>query len=84
MDVMMRTGHHNRSGPSLQNTDYDLDTAHTVEVQREVDENGEMGSFGFTLNYEKPPIVGTIVPGEVVYSCMYIRIYSLRLSDCEL
>ena len=60
----MHTSQHSRTGSSLQNTDYDLDTAHTVEVQREVDENGDMGSFGFTLNYEKPPIVGTIVPGE--------------------
>ncbi len=41
------------------------DTAHTVEVTREVNERGELGSFGFTLNYEKPPIVGTIVPGEI-------------------
>ena len=66
MELMMQHsgGHHSRSGSTLQNTEYDLDTAHTVEVQREVDENGEMGSFGFTLNYEKPPIVGTIVPGE--------------------
>lgn len=73
MDVMMRAGHHQRSGSNLQNTDYDLDTAHTVEVQREVDENGELGSFGFTLNYEKPPIVGTIVPGKGCGCCIYFR-----------
>ena len=42
---------------------YSPDTAHTIEVTREEDENGEFGSFGFTLLYEKPPIVGTIVPG---------------------
>ena len=44
--------------------EYDPATAHTVEVHREVNDNGELGSFGFTLLYEKPPIVGTIVPGE--------------------
>ena len=42
---------------------YSLDTAHTIEVTREEDANGEFGSFGFTLLFEKPPIVGTIVPG---------------------
>ena len=44
--------------------EYSEDTAHTVEVIREENENKEFGSFGFTLLYEKPPIVGTIVPGE--------------------
>ena len=43
--------------------EYSEDTAHTIEVIREEDESGEFGSFGFTLLYEKPPIVGTIVPG---------------------
>ena len=42
---------------------YDPDSAHTVEVLREVNENGELGSFGFTLNNERPPVVGTVVPG---------------------
>jgi hypothetical protein len=42
---------------------YSLDTAHTIEVTREEDANGEFGSFGFTLLFEKPPIVGTLVPG---------------------
>lgn len=45
--------------------EYSEDTAHTVEVIREENEHGELGSFGFTLLYEKPPIVGTIVPGEL-------------------
>lgn len=43
--------------------EYSLETAHTIEVSREEDENGEFGSFGFTLLNEKPPNVGTIVPG---------------------
>ena len=46
--------------------DYSEDTAHTVEIIREENEHGELGSFGFTLQYEKPPVVGTIVPGEFV------------------
>lgn len=62
MELMMHTGPQGR-GQVVHACDYDLDTAHTVEVQREVDENGELGSFGFTLLYEKPTIVGTIVPG---------------------
>lgn len=62
MELMMHTGLQGRG--DLQTYDYDQDTAHTVEVQREVDENGELGSFGFTLNCERPSIVGTIVPGE--------------------
>ena len=53
-------------GYSVKPYDYDPDSAHTVEVLREVNENGELGSFGFTLNDEKPPIVGTVVPGECV------------------
>lgn len=51
-------------GPVQTSCEYDPDTAHTVEVQRELDDSGELGSFGFTLLYEHPPIVGTIVPGE--------------------
>ena len=45
--------------------DYSEESAHTIEVTREEDERGELGSFGFTLLYEKPPIVGTIVPGKL-------------------
>ena len=56
-----------RSSPA----NYSLDTAHTIEVTREEDENGEFGSFGFTLLYEKPPIVGTIVPGVFMYNMSY-------------
>ena len=48
----------------MQACEYDQDTAHTVEVQREVKDSGELGSFGFTLQDERPPKVGTIVPGE--------------------
>ena len=54
MDVLMRT-----HSP----VQYSLDTAHTIEVTRDEDASGEFGSFGFTLLFEKPPIVGTIVPG---------------------
>lgn len=43
--------------------EYSPETAHTIEVSREEDENGQFGSFGFTLLNEKPPNVGTIVPG---------------------
>ena len=62
---MHRTGSntHSRGLPTL---NYSEDTAHTVEVQREVNEKGEFGSFGFTLLYERPPIVGTVVPGECI------------------
>jgi len=49
--------------------DYSEESAHTVEVTREENERGELGSFGFTLLYEKPPIVGTIVPGELQLDC---------------
>lgn len=63
MELMMHQGGHGRE-PVQQSCEYDQDTAHTVEVQRELSENGELGSFGFTLQYEKPPKVGTIVPGE--------------------
>ena len=63
MEVMMHGNNaRNFRGP-LPSFDYDEDTAHTVEVQREVNENGELGSFGFTLLYERPPIVRTVVPG---------------------
>ena len=60
MDVLVR-----RPSP-LQ---YSLDTAHTIEVTREEDENGDFGSFGFTLLYDNPPIVGTIVPGMYTIAC---------------
>lgn len=62
--MMRRTQtHHSRSPPTIQ-VDYLEQTAHSVEVRREVNESGEFGSFGFTLIQERPSIVGTIVPGE--------------------
>lgn len=39
-------------------------TAHSVEIIREEDGKGKLGGFGFTLLYEKPPIVGTITPNS--------------------
>ena len=44
--------------------DYSEESVHTVEIIRENDQ-GELGSFGFTMLYQKPPIVGTVVPGEL-------------------
>lgn len=78
---------HSRGYPT---SDYSEDTAHTVEVQREVDENGEFGSFGFTLLYERPPIVGTVVPGQLsVQISMHtgIEMYNIVLfvdNECQL
>lgn len=63
MELMMHPSGHGR-GLVQQPCEYDQDTAHTVEVQRELNEHGELGSFGFTLQDERPPKVGTIVPGE--------------------
>ena len=45
--------------------DYSEESVHTVEIIREENDQGELGGFGFTLLYEKPPIVGTVVPGEL-------------------
>jgi len=39
-------------------------TAHSVEIIREENEKGKLGGFGFTLLYEKPPIVGTVTPNS--------------------
>lgn len=44
--------------------DYFTDQARSVEVVREENEQGRLGSFGFILVQEKPPQVGTVVPGE--------------------
>ena len=44
--------------------DYFADTARSVEVVREENEQGRLGSFGFTLVQEKPPQIGVVVPGE--------------------
>ena len=68
---------------------YSLDTAHTIEVTREEDANGEFGSFGFTLLYEKPPIVGTIVPGthcsprELLQACACVKLYCMGLKGVK-
>ena len=65
MELMVHTGGpHGQGRGGLQTYDYDQNSAHSVEVRRETDENGDLGTFGFTLQYEKPPIVGTIVPGQ--------------------
>ena len=64
MDVLVR-----RPSP----VQYSPETAHTIEISREEDENGEFGSFGFTLLYEKPPVVGTIVPGTVSVQSLWIK-----------
>ena len=84
---MHRGSAHNRGLPSF---DYDEDTAHTVEVQRELNENGERGSFGFTLLYEKPPIVRTVVPGTYTLQLFYFdlciclcNLLSVRLHSCK-
>ena len=55
---------HNRGSPQSPRTDYLEQTAHSVEVRRERNEKGELSSYGFILVQERPPIVGTIVPGE--------------------
>lgn len=44
--------------------EYSEETARSIEVNREDSTSGRLGTFGFILHYEKPPIVGTIVPGE--------------------
>lgn len=67
MDIMMRraqTHTSSRSPPQTQ-VAYLEQTAHSVEVRREVKENGKYGSFGFTLIQEKPSIVGTVVSGKL-------------------
>lgn len=48
--------------------DYSEETARTVEVIREENERGDLGSFGFTLLYEKPSIIGSIVPGKPAFA----------------
>ena len=70
-------------------SDFSEDTAHTVEVTREEEANGEYGSFGFTLLYEKPSVVGTIVPGQslgrvFVCVCVFICSVCVRVSQAIL
>ncbi len=70
---MRRAAHVHNSGGSPQQsprTEYLEQTAHSVEVRRETNEKGELGSYGFILVQERPPIVGTIVPGECVSTCV--------------
>ena len=64
MDVMMRrTAQAHNRGLGGPRTEYLEQTAHSVEVRREVNEKGELGTYGFILVQERPPIVGNIVPG---------------------
>lgn len=53
--------------------DYFADTARSVEVVREENDQGRLGSFGFTLVQEKPPQVGTVVPGETEMMSLLVR-----------
>ncbi len=66
MELMMRRAAqvHNRGGSQSPRVEYLEQTAHSVEVRREMNEKGELGSYGFILVQERPPIVGTIVPGK--------------------
>ena len=59
--------------------DYSEESARTVEVIREENDHGELGSFGFTLLYEKPSIIGSIVPGESATSVLSM---SVVLASC--
>ena len=43
---------------------YFEDNARSVELVREEGKDGQLGSFGFTLYQEKPPRIGTIIPGR--------------------
>ena len=49
--------------------DYLEDASRSVELVREEGRDGQLGSFGFTLIQEKPPRVGTVIPGKPNY-CM--------------
>lgn len=53
-----------RNGRSSSPVRLTRQTAHSVEIIREEDGKGQLGGFGFTLLYEKPPIVGTITPNS--------------------
>ena len=39
------------------------DTARNVEIVREENKDGQLGSFGFTLVQERPPRIGIVIPG---------------------
>lgn len=46
--------------------DFLEDSARSVELVREEGREGQLGSFGFTLVQEKPPRVGTVIPGKEI------------------
>ena len=39
------------------------DSARSVEIVREENKDGQLGSFGFTIFQERPPRIGTVIPG---------------------
>ena len=39
------------------------DAARSVEIVREENKDGQLGSFGFAIFREKPPRIGTVIPG---------------------
>ena len=48
--------------------DYLKDTARSIEIVREITKDGGLGCFGFTLVHQRPPKVGTVVPGVFIKS----------------
>lgn len=40
------------------------DSARSVEIVREENRDGQLGSFGFTIFQERPPRIGTVIPGR--------------------
>ncbi len=40
------------------------DSARSVEIVREENKDGQLGSFGFTIFQERPPRIGTVIPGR--------------------
>ena len=53
----------NRSIPALANRP-ERDTARSVEIIREENEDGQLENFGFTVWHDHPPVVGSVVPGS--------------------
>ena len=51
--------------------DYLEDASRSVELVREEGRDGQLGSFGFTLIQEKPPRVGTVIPGKPNYYLLH-------------
>ena len=56
----------------LTGLDYFEDTARSIEIVREKTKDGHLGSFGFTLVHQRPPRVGTVVPGVCVLTIKVI------------